>query len=76
MIEIPHITQKLDDAAGHWKVWLNKVVISCPGCGVEGRIDHTVSEDGTVSPSLVCPFDCGFHEFVKLTDWVKLRSQE
>ena len=30
---------------------------------------HTVSEDGKVSPSLVCTQNCTFHEFVRLTDW-------
>lgn len=36
-------------------------------------LDHTVGDDGTVRPSLVCPADgCGFHEFVKLDGWVVL----
>lgn len=43
----------------------------CPGCGKLlslGR--HTIDADGTVTPSLVCPFrGCDFHEFVMLADW-------
>jgi hypothetical protein len=35
-----------------------------------GKRVHTVADDGTVSPSLVCPFaPCTFHEFVKLEGW-------
>lgn len=48
-------------------------VITCPRCYQEwilsGKI-HKVSNDGTVTPSLVCPCEgCDFHEFVKLKDW-------
>ena len=32
---------------------------------------HAIADDGTVTPSLVCPEDgCDFHEFVKLEGWV------
>jgi len=32
--------------------------------------DHTINEDGTVSPSLVCPYEgCEWHENVKLEGW-------
>lgn len=31
---------------------------------------HTVTEDGTVSPSYVCPVDgCGWHVWVRLDGW-------
>lgn len=31
---------------------------------------HTIQDDGTVTPSVVCPLTgCGFHEFVKLEGW-------
>jgi len=33
--------------------------------------DHQIREDGTVSPSVVCPKDgCTFHEYIKLENWV------
>lgn len=33
---------------------------------------HRVADDGTVSPSYVCPVvGCGFHEFVRLVGWTK-----
>lgn len=36
-----------------------------------GLESHTISEDGTVSPSVVCPYDngCTFHEYIKLVGW-------
>lgn len=44
--------------------------ISCPGCGKIASLgDHTIMAEGDVFPSLVCPFDCGFHQFVKLEGW-------
>lgn len=58
---------------GQWK----QVVIdgqitarmACPGCGMWFALDHTISEDGQVTPSLVCPMDCGFHDHVQLEGW-------
>lgn len=45
-------------------------VVSCPGCGQEAPIKgHTIDAGGKVTPSLMCPFDCGFHDFVTLGDW-------
>jgi len=32
---------------------------------------HSVANDGTVSPSSVCPVEgCAFHEYVRLDGWV------
>ena len=46
-------------------------VVCCPGCGkICSLLDHTIDPDGTVTPSLDCPFEhCGFHDYVKLADW-------
>lgn len=46
-------------------------MIGCPGCGRRLTVaSHVVDEDGTVEPSLDCPFgDCGFHRRVRLDDW-------
>jgi len=44
----------------------------CPGCGKVALIgdNHIVAQDGTVTPSDVCPYlPCTFHEFIKLDDW-------
>ncbi len=47
-------------------------LVCCPGCGkIASLSGHTIDPDGTVTPSLVCPFDltCEFHDYVKLADW-------
>lgn len=43
----------------------------CPQCGCQGQlINHTIRDNGMVSPSLVCPFPkCSFHEWVTLVGW-------
>jgi hypothetical protein len=47
------------------------VLVRCPGCGQIATLDHDVADDGTVTPSLVCPVEgCNFHEFVRLDGWV------
>ena len=44
--------------------------VSCPGCGrVASLSGHTIREDGTVAPSVVYPFDCGFHDYIVLVGW-------
>lgn len=45
-------------------------VLFCPDCGRRGTLeDHVIEDDGRVSPSVVCPNDCGFHDFVTLAGW-------
>ena len=34
-----------------------------------GIESHIVTPAGFVLPSVVCPYDCGFHEFIQLKDW-------
>lgn len=49
-------------------------LIYCPNCGdfkasLAGT--HKISEEGIVTPSLVCGNgDCDFHEHIKLQGWV------
>ncbi len=45
--------------------------VSCSKCGRPASLtDHTIADDGAVSPSLVCPYDgCDFHDYVILKDW-------
>lgn len=59
---------------GSWKLIMQDsrmvVRVACPGCGVKGTLlDHEIAPDGTVSPSLLCPDACGFHEEVQLEGW-------
>ena len=46
-------------------------LVACPKCGnIASLSDHEIDADGTVRPSLVCPFDpCKFHDHVKLEGW-------
>ena len=54
-----------------WPLLPNGTLVTCPSCGATAALDHTVDDEGNVSPSLVCPADgCGFHEFVRLEGWV------
>ena len=44
--------------------------VTCTNGHTATLTDHTIAEDGTVSPSLVCPYEgCEFHEYVKLEGW-------
>lgn len=59
--------------------------LCCPGCGRVAMLaeNHVVADDGTVTPSDVCPYDaahvqrhglagetgCTFHEFIRLDGW-------
>lgn len=59
---------------GHWRRASAggklTALVSCPVCGkIASLNDHEIAGDGSVSPSLVCPFACDFHEFVQLKDW-------
>lgn len=42
----------------------------CPKCPTVGSLDgtHEVADDGTVTPSMVCP-NCDFHEWIVLDGW-------
>lgn len=45
-------------------------VMSCPKCLYAGYLDgHEIAQDGTVTPSCVCPRNCGFHDMVRLSGW-------
>jgi hypothetical protein len=53
------------DAAGR-----RTALVCCPGCGkIASLSNHKIVAKGDVFPSLVCPFNCGFHEFVRLGEW-------
>ncbi len=45
-------------------------LIGCPKCGDAASLSqHIIAQDGLVTPSVVCPNGCGFHEYVRLGDW-------
>jgi hypothetical protein len=70
MILIPR-TKKIEGARGHWAVGLRRrVMIWCPKCGMRSYLDHEIAGDGTVTPSVVCPWrGCDWHVHVKLDKW-------
>ena len=71
ILGVRRVARYLDLAPGTWvKMADGTPTISCGGCGERGSLaDHTIATDGTVSPSLVCPADCGWHVFGRLLDW-------
>lgn len=67
-----HIPKEQNGDKGTWwpagVPWKANVV--CPDCGGRTNLrNHQVDEHGRVSPSLICPFGCGFHESVVLDGW-------
>ena len=43
---------------------------TCPNGHHGSLIDHRITEDGTVDPSVVCPEGgCNFHEYIRLVGW-------
>jgi hypothetical protein len=45
-------------------------LVSCPVCArILSLSGHTIQDDGKVLPSVVCPFSCGFQDFVSLEGW-------
>lgn len=73
MIEMP--MGNVDEQKGVWKGARRDGVrtanVSCGKCGrVASLSGHTISADGTVSPSLVCPHEgCDWHVWVRLMVW-------
>ena len=31
--------------------------------------EHSIGHDGKVNPSVVCPYECDWHEWITLADW-------
>lgn len=65
---------------GTWRPWrdwdftlqqqIKTAAVACGGCGRAMSVrKHTISADGSLSPSLVCPHGCGWHVFVRLVGW-------
>ena len=60
---------------GTWIRWIHMVdqltaAFRCPKCGRAFCLaNHRIAEDGRVSPSVVCPHQCGFHVMMVLEGW-------
>lgn len=49
---------------------IKTALISCPKCGQIASLSyHEIDDNGFVSPSVVCPNECGFHEYIQLSLW-------
>ncbi len=59
-----------------WRKVGESVLVECPGCRQQYRLDHEISDLGVVTPSLDCPNDaCTFHDMVILVGWPKQSEQ-
>ena len=72
-IQIPRIDGRGSEGAPAW--WAvrqhgqRSACVRCPN-GHESYLNHIVAEDGTVSPSIVCPEKgCDWHVFGVLEGW-------
>lgn len=44
--------------------------MTCPKCEHAFHLgDHTIDAKGNVGPSVVCPWKCGYHVFLRLDEW-------
>lgn len=53
--------------AGTWRRSGDNVVVKCR-CGMLAQLQHSISDDGLVSPSVQCPA-CSYHAWVQLREW-------
>lgn len=78
-MNVPRIESTQRDVLG-WYGWTvgpkahQQVVLQCPkghrATISRGEHGHQIADDGTVTPSVVCPgVGCDFHEHVKLDGW-------
>ena len=49
----------------HGQEVIKTYALQCPICNhAFCLINHIIDNNGIVLPSVVCPFNCGFHEFI------------
>jgi hypothetical protein len=68
-VRIPKVKRSHRGSMG-WYRWGGMVNLICGGCGKHaGHLgDHTISENGEVNPSLLCPL-CEWHVWGILEGW-------
>jgi hypothetical protein len=79
--EIPHVDPKTTTGLGWWWEGFDDhdrrfIIMRCPN-GHDGTLRHVknntgheIAADGTVHPSIVCPYEgCDFHEWGRLLGW-------
>jgi hypothetical protein len=56
-------------------VFKDTIAFPCGGCDrLMCLPNHTISDEGRISPSVVCPHGCGWHVFLLLKDWKRVES--
>lgn len=66
---------RVEEASGVWRPgWIDgqgrTALVSCGLCGRTLSLsEHEISPEGIVTPSVVCPFACGWHEMLTLVGW-------
>lgn len=71
----------IDFEKGVWQRVTNGIggktaLITCPKCGYYVSLStHTIADNGVVTPSLVCPHECDFHENVTLENWQRVSER-
>jgi len=54
----------------HWQKGSCSVILMCPNGHIGSLFNHTISDDGSVFPSVQCmEAGCTFHAYIKLKDW-------
>jgi DNA-directed RNA polymerase subunit RPC12/RpoP len=71
LIERKPIFQKRVPGWAHYQERTKRTAaMTCPTCGhMFSLLNHSIAADGSVTPSVVCPWSCGFHVFVRLNEW-------
>lgn len=75
MIVVRHSASRWQGGKGTWfptrlADGQRSAMLVCPTCGQPASLsNHVIEADGSVTPSVVCPYECPFHEFIQLADW-------
>lgn len=72
-IEMERATSYATMGPGTWsKIPDGGAFVACGFCGETASLaDHTIADDGAVTPSLVCPMGCGWHVYARLKNWAE-----
>ena len=55
-------------------IWNSVVKMRCPKCEKwQDVIDHAISSEGFITPSVICAEDCGFHAMCALEQYTEER---
>jgi hypothetical protein len=78
VVSLPRSIDNCCDGAPRGSWWASENIILSVKCALCGRCatlkqpsgGHDIAADGTVTPSIVCPYaPCSWHVWAKLLDW-------